>query len=115
MTELWTEIHTREDYWISSLGRIWSVKSKIYMKPYLHKSRSNLYLRVNLKGKKFMVHILVAVHHIPNPDNLKQVDHLDGNTLNPNKNNLGWKTESKNKIKAWAARRPPELTGEMRV
>lgn len=45
---------------------------------------NNGYLRVSLsnktvKHKRFLVHRLVATIFLPNPDNLTQVNHKDGN------------------------------------
>lgn len=44
----------------------------------------------------FMAHRLVADKYHPNPDNLPQVNHEDGNKLNNHKDNLTWCTRSQN-------------------
>ena len=48
------------------------------------------YARVTLSGKRSFVHRLVAQEYIPNPNNLPQVNHIDGNKLNNSVDNLEW-------------------------
>lgn len=64
------------------------------------------YVRISLqtksgKWKMFSVHRLVATKYIPNPQNKPIVNHIDGNKLNNNVNNLEWCTDSENKIHAY--------------
>lgn len=42
------------------------------------------------------IHVLMAVQYIPNPNNLPQVNHIDGNRNNFNIDNLEWVTRSEN-------------------
>lgn len=55
----------------------------------------------NGERKYFAVHRLVAQAFISNPNNYEQVDHLDGNKLNNNVDNLEWVTPKENTNRAW--------------
>ena len=58
------------------------------------------YKMITLKKDKtqkcFSIHRLLAMHFIPNPNNLPQVNHKDGNKLNNELSNLEWCTMSYN-------------------
>lgn len=43
-----------------------------------------------------MIHRLMAETFLPNPDNLPEIDHIDGNALNNNLDNLRWVTRFEN-------------------
>lgn len=60
------------------------------------------YYRLSKDNKKIMfyAHRLVAEYFIPNPNNLKVVNHIDGNKLNNDINNLEWVNYSEN-TKKW--------------
>lgn len=57
-----------------------------------------LYVDIHEDGKtrKVAVHRLLALQYIPNPDNKRTVNHIDGNKLNNNLSNLEWNTDSEN-------------------
>lgn len=104
--EQWTRLTYENQFLISSYGRIFCTKTKYFIRPYIHKSRANYYLRVNIGPKKYMLHVLVAKHFVNyvSVDHI-EVDHLDGNTLNPAAYNLVWSTKSDNKYKMWKFKR----------
>ena len=87
-------------YAVTSCGKIWSYRSKKFLKPFADK---NGYLKVGLykdnKKKNFLIHRLVALAYIPNPDGLETVDHIDGNKEHNYINNLQWMTQKDNAIK----------------
>ena len=71
--------------------------SKYNGRPLAYHADKKGYCRVHLKGVGTMlVHRLVAIEFIPNPDNLPQVNHLDGNKSNNHVGNLEWTTGKKN-------------------
>lgn len=94
------EFKENPNYIIYSDGRIYSK----FKKKFMRQSITNKgYLMVSLydgtgKRKFYLVHRLVAMTFIPNPDNKPCVDHLDGNRLNCNVNNLCWVTYSENNM-----------------
>lgn len=66
----------------------------------------NGYWRITFaKGRKNKVqrylHRLLAEHFIPNPDNLPQVNHIDGDKLNCSLDNLEWVSAKENVIHAY--------------
>lgn len=58
-------------------------------------------LRKDGKGKSYYVHRLVGLAFIPNPQNLETIDHIDGNKLNNNADNLQWLSRTNNIRKYW--------------
>ena len=63
------------------------------------------YARVELwengKGRKYLVHRLLAQAFIPNPDRKPQVNHIDGDKANNALTNLEWVTQSENQLHAY--------------
>ncbi len=76
---------------ISKDGIIRNIKTKTIKSQYI--SSTGYYMisisKIN-KSKPHRVHRLLANNYIDNPENLKEVNHLDGNKLNNNLSNLEW-------------------------
>lgn len=98
-------------YEISNLGRVkalsrtqkmpgnggFKVSPEIILKQ--HKTNhGHLYIDLTKenKRKKYLIHRLVAIHFISNPNNYPNVLHGDNDSTNNNKNNLSWGTQAMN-------------------
>ena len=88
---------TLDDYDITTDGKIYNKKWGKYVKP---QPNGTGYLRVHIAGKMYFVHRLVASKYIPNPDNLPQVNHKDGNKHNNSVDNLEWVSNKDNSLHA---------------
>lgn len=111
MMESWKDINGFEGlYQISNIGNVKSFDMLVIYKDgrkRLQKGRmlSSVSLRgwyplVNLckDGKKYpyLIHRLVAIHFIPNPLQLPEVNHIDGDKTNARAINLEWCTGKQN-------------------
>ena len=97
MEEVWVDIEGYEGlYQISNLGRVWSVKSNIYLKGGIISNYISVGLYKDRHYKNFHIHRLVAKAFIPNPLNLPQVNHKDEDKFNNRVDNLEWCTAKYN-------------------
>lgn len=88
-------------YYIDEQGTVYTYKLKT-KKTYLSNSGYKyVILRINGKNKCYYNHRLVALHYLSNPNNYPQVNHIDGDKLNNNLNNLEWCNNSINSIHAY--------------
>lgn len=95
--EVLKEITDVPGFGITNLSRVVNLEFNTIVKPKIDRAG---YLRVTMQkdGKKFerRVHRLVAMYFIPNPNNLPQVNHIDGNKSNADITNLEWVTPKEN-------------------
>ena len=99
--EIWKVIKDFPDYMISNKGKIKSMRPGSHYNKILKGVLSQGYLRTKLRDangtiKNVSIHRLVALTFIPNPNNLKEVDHINRNRADNRVENLRWVTRSEN-------------------
>lgn len=77
-------------YLISNTGVVYSLIKGRELAPYTDNGYYRVCLYKNRIGKKTRIHILVAGAFIENPENKKEVDHIDRDRKNNNVTNLRW-------------------------
>ena len=90
------EIQDYPNYLIYENGEVWSKNSNRIRKSSLVDGYLRLSLSNNGKVKHILVHRLIAIHYIPNPDNKPCVDHIDHNRQNNDWINLRIVTPQQN-------------------
>lgn len=98
MNEIWKKIDNYEEYFVSNLGRIKSIKGN---KEIILKQNTAIhgYPSVTLygKGKKvYKVHRLVANSFLKNKDNKKHVEHINTIKQDNRVENLRWASPYEN-------------------
>ena len=99
MGSLFKKVLGFEGYYISTDGRVLSLRTNKILRPY-HYKYSNYQLMKNSDICLKSAHRLVAENFIPNPENKREVNHIDGNTKNNSIDNLEWVTSQENQIHA---------------
>ena len=129
MEEIWKDIEGYEGFYkISSFGNVLSLNyaNHGYPKKLVPKVNNHGRLWVELvkcgKKKPFLIHRLVGMAFIPNPDNLPQINHKDENPKNNCVENLEWCDQRYNNLysmlrhperKPHLIRKAPYPTGEL--
>ena len=94
---MWKNIPNWEWYLINEQGEVLNTRTN---KPIKGDVNNIGYHRITLydngQKKRFCIHRLLATLFLPNPDNLPEVNHIDGNKDNNGVNNLEWCTRTYN-------------------
>ena len=115
MQEIWKEIKDYPNYQVSNFGRVKTLKyysnihKKYYNRELILKEKDNKhgYKFVSLgcgkrgERKNIAIHRLVAQAFILNPNNYKEINHIDGNKNNNCADNLEWCTRQENVLHAY--------------
>lgn len=108
LREIWQNVRGYEGlYLISNFGRLLSAprngtKSEWhFMSPHFVGGYIQYVLSKNNHKKEFKAHRLVAEAFLPNSENKREVNHIDGDKYNNKLDNLEWSTSSENQLHAF--------------
>ena len=91
------EVQGYPNYLIYEDGKIFSKYKNNFIKPHINSEgyyHKNLYKNNNRKNHS--IHRLIAIHYIPNPENKREVDHINRDRSDNRIENLRWVTHSEN-------------------
>lgn len=115
--EIWKPIEENPVYLVSNYGRVrtidhpvwcrvnnsYSIRKGRFCTPTNNNSKRywRVGVQINNRQKHLAIHRLVAKAFIPNPDNLPQINHIDGDKNNNKVSNLEWCNNGYNQSHAW--------------
>jgi hypothetical protein len=109
MEEIWRNIVESDKHQVSNLGRVRSIDSTYWsehnngynkmkgkvLKP-TRLDRGYQQIQFKHKGKKHLLHRVVAAAFIPNPNNYHQINHINADPSDNRIENLEWGNQSQN-------------------
>jgi hypothetical protein len=115
--EIWKGVVGFETHYeISNLGRLRRISKTLKGGIINAKPQRDGYIvgdmSVNGFSKKYIIHRLVAIAFIPNPENKPEVNHINGIKGDNRVENLEWVTRSENTIHAYSTGLQISLKGE---
>ena len=91
------QISGYSNYYITENGDVYSTHYNRFLEISERTEYPKVYLTDdNKKRRTLLVHKLVALTYLPNPNNLAQINHIDGDKYNPKLSNLEWISASDN-------------------
>lgn len=119
--EIWKDVKGFEGvYKISNFGNLKHYTKKLGWNTLKQTNKNGWYFNVVLynpdgKNKSIKIHRLVAEAFIPNPENKKSINHIDGNKQNNRVENLEWCTAKENfshakRMGLWKYNKPYKTT-----
>jgi len=95
--EKFKQIKNYENYSVSNYGKIRNDKTGRILKPQKN-TCGYLFVVLYENGvcKNYRIHRLVALAFIPNPENKRTINHIDGIKINNEVTNLEWCTQKEN-------------------
>lgn len=108
-----------EGYFVSNYGNVYSTKKGELRPLKLCVDSKNRYMLVHLsingKAKNCLVHRLVAIAFIDNPNNYNEINHIDNNPQNNRVDNLEWCTRKYNLEQSYKTMSPVRNFNECKL
>jgi len=96
--EIWKESFEFPNYELSNTGKIRRIKNGKELKIASDLAFYDVVRLFYNKKKYTIIHRLIALQYMENPDNLPQIDHIDRNKRNNNLDNLRWCSQHTNRL-----------------
>lgn len=96
------EFPLNTNYLVSEDGGIYNRRRKSLTYGKDHRGYRRTSVMINGEQKALLVHRIVAMTYLPNPNNLPEVNHIDGNKANNHVSNLEWVSRHENQKHAFS-------------